>query len=277
MKIKIPAKINLTLDIVGIKDGFHQLQSLVAPINLFDSISVKKRRDKNITLTEKGIPSGVQTEKNNAYKTAKLFMETFNVNGVDITINKKIFVGGGLGGSSADIAGVLLCMKKLFKIEESVLPLASKLGSDVIVMLQKKQAVMSGKGDCVTPLKKKAKLNMLLLLDNESLSAKDAYIAFDKAEKCYLAVTQTVVDKIEKGDDSYILDLSNHLQPVVEERLDRIKRNVLRLKDEGAINALMTGSGSATFGIFKDKKSLKKAYGNLYKDYKDCVIKIKTL
>lgn len=277
MKIKVNAKINLTLDILQKKGGYHLINSLCSPINLSDKIVVKKRKDDIISVTEKGILTGVKEQDNNAYKAAKLFKETFNTKGVDIVIEKGIFIGAGLGGSSADIAGVLMAMKKLYKIKSSIFPLAEKLGSDVSVMIYGKQAVITGRGEVVTPIKEKVKLNAILLYSNKSVSAKEAYERFDSEKIKAPFVTDKAVKKIEKKDNSYILDLSNALESAVSTINLEVKENIELLKSLGADNALMTGSGSAVYGIFSDKKLLKKAYKNLKPKFKENIKTIKTL
>ena len=78
--IKAPAKINFTLDILGVKDGFHQLNSLVASISLWDKVILKKRQDKRVSLAVDGVDLLIPPQENNAYKTAVRFMEEFNVN-----------------------------------------------------------------------------------------------------------------------------------------------------------------------------------------------------
>ena len=134
VKVKIPAKINITLDVLDkTPDGFHDLKSLVASINIYDKITLKKRKDVFISLKEKGNVTGLQ-EENNAYKTAKKFMAKYDTPGVNIVIDKKIPIANGLGGSSADIAGVLIAMKKLYKVDCDLSELASELGSDVCYM-----------------------------------------------------------------------------------------------------------------------------------------------
>lgn len=277
MKVKIFAKINLTLDVVGVKDGYHLINSFMSPINLFDVVKVKKRKDYAVTVKEVGILSGAKEEDNNAYKTAKAFMEEFNVKGVDIVIDKGIFVGGGLGGSSADIAGVLIAMKKLYGIKESILPLANRLGCDVAFMLQGRQAVVSGRGERLTTIGKKAKLKGVLIYSGESLSAKEAYSSFDERKEKFAFATEKVIDKIEKGDKSFVYDLSNHLEKSVTTLLPVVKENIEELKITGACNALMTGSGSAVYGIFNNRKELIKAYEKLKKKHGQNVKIIKTL
>ena len=277
MKIKVNAKINLTLDILQKKGGYHLINSLCSPINLCDIISVKKRKDNIISVKEKGVLTGVKEQDNNAYKAAKLFMQTFKTKGVDIVIKKGIIVGAGLGGSSADIAGVLIAMKRLFKIKESIYPLAEKLGSDVSVMIYGSQAVITGRGEVVTPVKEKVKLNALLIYSDKSVRAKDAYERFDSEENKPPFVTDKVINKIERKDKTFILDLSNALERAVSKFNLEVKENINSLKSLGADNALMTGSGSAVYGIFSDKKLLKKAYKKLKPTLKGNIKIIKTL
>lgn len=277
MKVKVFAKINLTLDVLGVQDGYHLINSVMSPINLYDEIIVKKRKDRLVTVKEEGFLSGASEKDNNAYKTAKLFMETFSVNGVDIVIKKGIYVGAGLGGSSADIAGVLIAMKRLYGIKESLLPIANKLGSDVAFMIYGKQAEVSGRGECVKFLKNKAKMQGVLIYSGESLSAKEVYSLYDKSEKALPCVTEKVVNKIENGDASFVLDLSNHLEGGVLEVCPKVKINLELLKSLGAVNAVMTGSGSAVYGIFSNKKTAITAYKKVKPVFKEKVKVIKTL
>ena len=119
VKVKAYAKVNLTLEIVGSEKEFHLLDSLVASVDLFDYIVLKKRKDKLSSITMHGLGSEtIPPEKNNALKAAERFSQIFGVNGVDITVYKNIPMGAGLGGSSADIGGVLKGMAKLYEIED---------------------------------------------------------------------------------------------------------------------------------------------------------------
>ena len=108
MKIrnKAYAKINLSLNVYNTENGYHNLDSVVCTVNLYDEITVSKRKDDKINLIMRGIGEDVLSNtNNNAYKAAQLFKETFNTKGMDIKIIKNIPLAGGLGGSSADIAG----------------------------------------------------------------------------------------------------------------------------------------------------------------------------
>ena len=184
IKVKTPAKINLTLDVMKPNEqGFHNLKSLVASIDLYDYITIKKRKDWDVKLVNKGIDPCCENTKNNAYLAAKMFSDTFMTEGVDIVIEKSIPVGAGLGGSSADVAGVLNGMKKLFELDVDLAPLASKLGSDTTYMLGGGYAVLSGKGDKVDFKKIDKKLYLIVITEKEGASTKEVYQKFDSLKK----------------------------------------------------------------------------------------------
>ena len=113
--INAPAKVNFTLDVLGVEENYHKIKTLVSTIDLYDKITIKKRKDSRIKLVMKGIKVDCEITENNAYKAAKAFIEKYKTLGVDIIVNKKIPVGAGLGGSSADIAGVLNAMEGLYQ------------------------------------------------------------------------------------------------------------------------------------------------------------------
>lgn len=276
--VKIPAKINLTLDVVGVKDGFHDIESLVTSVDIYDKITVKKRTDKKITLTEKGILSNCLTENNNAYKSAVLFMQTFRTDGVDIILDKSIPVGAGLGGSSADIAGTLLAMKKLFGIKKDIKPLADSLGSDSGYMTVGGPAIISGRGDKVISLKEKIKLYLLIITEDFSVSAKECYKTFDGLGEKLAPTTMDGVNALHDGDYlSFVGALKNDLYLATKKLHPNLSDNLSALKGAGADAYLMTGSGSAVYGVFKKKAQRDLAYKTLYLKYKDKLIKSKTV
>ena len=158
-KEKAYAKVNLTLDILGVKDGYHLLDSLVIALDLYDLITVKKRKDGKIRVFSRGEGSeSIPEEKNNAYKAAVAFQSEFSCGGAEISVFKNIPVGAGLGGSSADAAGALRAMKKLFGVapspenERKILAIADGTGSDVRAMYTGGACRMRGRGETVTDI-----------------------------------------------------------------------------------------------------------------------------
>lgn len=262
--LNAPAKINLTLDILGVTKGFHDIKSLVTSIDLYDIITVKKRKDGKITLVCEGLPVDCAPADNNAFKAAMLFKETFGTLGVDIKIIKRIPVGGGLGGSSADIAGVLRAMKALYNVDGDLLPLANALGSDSGYMLGGGYAVIEGRGDKITKKEIDAKLYYLLITEKTLISARASYKKYDLLGKTYKHCTVAAEKALKSGDyEKFYSVIKNDLQPASTEILPEIAINQRLLIKAGAPVALMTGSGSAVYGVFNDKKERDKAYKKL--------------
>ncbi len=276
--LKIPAKLNLTLDVTGENGGYHNLNSLVTSISLYDTIIVKKRKDKQIHIIERGIKCGCKETDNNAYKTAKLFMEEFDVLGVDIIIDKYIPIANGLGGSSADIVGVLKGMKELYGIKKDVTFLAEKLGSDTSYMMKGGLAVMSGRGENITPLDVDIKLYILLISSDKQISAGGCFREFDKVTEPPKTCTDKAVELLkEKKIALFLSALKNDLFIPAITFVPELEKTIYDLNCTGAKKSLMTGSGSCCYGIFLDKKSMNKAVRELKKEYSKFIIKTETV
>ena len=276
--VKIPAKINLTLDVLGVSGKYHDIKSLIASINVFDAITISERKDNRITLTCKGRPIGCNIADNNAYKTAKLFKENYSVKGVDITIQKNIPVGGGLGGSSADVAGVLLGMKALFNVNAKLEPLANELGSDCLFMLSGGYGVMSGRGDVVEKKSFDKVFPLLLITEKGMISARNAYKRYDEEGKSFLPSTDTAVRALEEGkEEEFYNALDNHLESSAKALMPDLEFNLGALKKAGAKVAHTTGSGPTVFGIFSSTRERNLAYNKLKPLFGDALIKAETL
>lgn len=261
VKIKSYAKINLTLEILGVEGGYHLLDSLVASVDIFDSIVLKKRKDKLSRVIMKGMGSeSIPPEKNVALKAAELFSETFSTGGAEITVYKNIPIGAGMGGSSADAAGVLNGMAKLYGVtdREKLKALADSLGSDTGYMLTGGFARMQGRGEKVTPLKIDQKLHFLLLCPNEGVSSKACYQKYDElprtlewkenATEALIAALRQ--NKVNEGGRYLMNDLfvpALHLNSAV----GTAKKEALSFSPLGAT---MTGSGSGVIALFETKE-----------------------
>lgn len=278
-KAKIPAKLNLALDVIGLENGYHTLETLVCSVNLYDVVTVKIRSDGKINLKEKGIKSGAKKEDNNAYKTFKRFFDGNKITGADIVVKKGIFVGAGLGGSSADIAGVSKCLQKIYRLtEKETLNLANACGSDSGYMLRGGYAVLSGRGNVVTPLKNRRKLYMLLIKGKSAAWTKEVFGEFDRLAKVYQPTAKKAAEFFENGEhDLFLSALKNDLTKAASGFCPEIENAVSALKKSGAVVALMTGSGPTVFGIYVDKKSRDAAFRKLKKEYGKRLIKVHSL
>ena len=272
-----PAKINFTLDVAGVENGFHKIQSFVATIDLCDKLIFKKRDDGKITLKDKRNLCRCTTEKNNAYKTAKAIVERYGLSGVDITINKKIPVGGGLGGSSVDIAGTIIGLKRLFEIKDDLTDMANELGSDCGYLISGGFAVISGRGEKVHPVEISKKMPILIIADTHGISAKTCYDEFDKEKIKNKPCTERAVEAFVNDNAEFFDIIKNDLYQAAVKFIPSLKEKISDIEKQGALKAVMTGSGSCVYGIFENEKKRNKAFKKLRNKYGNRLIKAQTL
>lgn len=255
--VKAYAKINICFDITG-KDeenGMHFVDTVMQTIDLYDYITVTKRRDKTCIVSVED----EKVEDTIAIKAANLFVETFDTNGVDIRIVKRIPVGGGLGGSSADAAGVLRAMAILYEVDFACLtPLAHKLGSDVTFLLTGGLARCTGYGEKIEELPPLPPLCALVATPNTGVSTAEAYERYDKINKKPFNVrTEEIVDNIRENKNNRLLstnilfNIVSILNPDVEKTAKFVN------SDKTPFHTSMSGSGSAYFALYSD---VEKAY-----------------
>lgn len=257
--MKSYAKINLSLDITGASGGYHTIDSVVVTIDLADVIAVKKRKkDKLVCITMRGCGSeSIPFESNNAVRAAQAFIDRYDTCGVDITVRKNIPMGAGLGGSSADVAGTLRALKKLFAIddEDGVKEIADSLGSDCGYMLYGGYARLRGRGDEVEFIDSKLALEIGLLVPESGVSTAQCYSQFDKlalscensSDKVSAAVLSGDIERLGKC-------LHNDLYAPAISLNDSVRTAFKELSEVSPLGACMTGSGSAVFAIFENDK-----------------------
>ena len=278
ISVRVPAKLNFTLDVLGVEGNYHNIKSLVASVNIFDAITLSKRKDGKISVTMRGLPVDCDLLDNNAYKAAKLFNDKFPTSGVDIIIDKNIPVGGGMGGSSADIAGTLNGMKALFEKDVDVTPLANELGSDSAYMLSGGWAVMSGRGEKIKKENVKEKFYLLLITEEKCVSARQCYKKFDELGHSFKPCTASAVKAISDGEvDKFLSLIKNDLTKSACEFVDEINFNLKALLRGGAKTAVMTGSGSVAFGVFSTEEERDASYKKLKPLFSDKLLKAETI
>lgn len=265
INLKVAAKINLNLKIDGVyEDGYHKLDTCLSSIDIFDEIEISRRRDNliNCFLDKK------KTDlKNTAYIAAKKIQDAYNICGIDIYIKKNIPFCAGIGGSSAAAAGVIYGLNRIFNLEPELRNLekiALSVGSDVPYMLYGGLMRVKGRGEILENTDACLFSKILILKGSQGVSTKEVYTTFDKLEK-----------KDDKVFEFLNFKLFNNLQLSAISICPNISENLKMLEKAGAKVYLMTGSGSAGYGIFESDEKLEKAY----RDLKDKVdyIKIATL
>ncbi len=169
------AKVNLSLDVIGRENGFHELDMVMACVNLKDHIEMRLREDDKVTVT---YVTGESYENDNARRSAKLIKERYRLPGVDIKISKGVPEGVGLGGSAVDSAGIARGYEALtgIKLENDFL---ITLGGDVPFLKQVSPAIVKGRGQLVTPVELK-EVYIALVYGDEPLSTKAVFEAYDR-------------------------------------------------------------------------------------------------
>lgn len=278
VSLKAYAKLNLTLDITGAANGFHMLDSLVCSVDLYDLIKLKKRRDNKITVEMHGLNCEfMPPERNNAYRAAEAFVKRFQTSGADIIIYKNIPLAAGMGGSSADAAGVLRGMARLYGTgsERQLKELADTLGSDTGYMLTGGFARLQGRGERVESLDIDSKINFLAVLPEGGVSTAECYAQYDK-EPSSTRTTTDAVEALKKGDLSALgKSLGNALYKPATWLNSGVQTAYEELKEFDPLGVTMTGSGSAVVALFENAEFCAYAKSRYRGNFK--AIQIKTV
>lgn len=264
IRVKSYAKVNLTLDITGAEGGYHQIDSVVASVNLYDLITVKKRRDKLVGITMHGEGSeAIEYADNNAVKAAEKFISAFSTCGADISIYKNIPIGAGLGGSSADVAGVLNALARLYGVGgyAQLKEIADGIGSDCGYMLRGGYARLTGRGDIVKPINSNLKLDLGLLLPaGGGVSSGRCYAEYDRLNVRGTASSQLAENALLRCNKSELgKSMSNWLTIPAARLHGGIAGCVQMLRAFGPLGVTMTGSGSGVFALFENEQYLQYA------------------
>jgi len=251
MKVKVYAKLNLTLDVLGVENGYHNIDGIITSVNVFDEVEVNVRRDGKIVID---CCVGVPFEDNTAYKAADLFKRRFGTSGVDIHIKKGIPFSSGLGGSSADAAAAVYCMCKLFGAElksKDVFDICASVGSDVNFMLLGGLGRIGGKGDNVVLYETPVELYFALTTFDYKISSKTAYGAFDKGRFPFRnADNDGIISLLKQGKTESAISLfCNRLQEAVAS-VSGYAEEYLDFAASFGLKPIMTGSGSAYYIAF---------------------------
>ncbi len=249
MQVLAPAKINLSLKILRRRaDGFHEIETLIAPISLADKIDIERQsRWIDFSCDDPTLPGG---DENLAVRAAKAFFEKTKISsGVGIKLYKKIPHGAGLGGGSSDAAATLRALNQLFEAKlscEELAKIGSTIGSDVSFFLFESAAVCKGRGEIVNPTKLKRKLSILLCKPAFSVSSGWAYSRWQDSRE----IPGISYQPQNLNGQSLANDLE---RPVFEKFvfLAQLKTWLLQQAEVGA--ALMSGSGSTVLAVLREK------------------------
>jgi 4-diphosphocytidyl-2-C-methyl-D-erythritol kinase len=259
---KSPCKVNLLLNILGKRpDGFHELETVMQPVNLFDEIRFERGgHGIQLTCNEPTLPVDA---KNLVYRAAEAFLKLHNLHaGIRIHLEKKIPLAAGLGGGSGNAATTLLGLNEIFGSplpHPALLPLAAALGSDVPFFLQTQPALATGRGEKIQPLGNFPALQgkaFLLIHPGFGISTPWAYqnlARFPEALNGRPDRAQKLVTKLQAGDlRAASAEFYNSLEAPALEKYPVLALYQEFLRANGALAALMSGSGSTTFAIVEN-------------------------
>lgn len=258
IQLKAYAKINLGLDVIGVRqDGYHEVRMIMQTVKLFDKLSFRLLEEDAIRIkTNLGF---LPTDENNlVYKAIRLLKETYGVSeGIEVDLFKCIPVAAGMAGGSSDCAAALIGASRLFKLnldKKKLMEYGVKLGADVPYCIMRGTALSEGIGEILTPLSSIPDCYILIAKPPISVSTKFVYEHFDTQENVVHPDIDGMVDAIYHKDlEGIIKRFGNVLETVTIPEypvIDEIKQLMM---EKGAMNAMMSGSGPTVFGFFKDK------------------------
>lgn len=275
MRLKALAKINLGLDVIRRReDGYHEVKMIMQTVRLFDRISIRKTKSEKIQV-KTNLFYLPENENNLVYKAAKLLMDEFQMTqGVLINLQKFIPVAAGMAGGSSDAAAVLYGMNRMFRLGLSTQELMErgvKIGADVPYCIMRGTALAEGIGEKLTELSPMPEGKVLIAKPPISVSTKFVYENLKLDEHTQHPDIDLLIQDIESGS---LKDIAAHMGNVLESVtipnypvIAEIKEQMIR---DGALNAMMSGSGPTVFGLFDDDEKAEYAYrrmreGNLAK------------
>ncbi len=272
LELKALAKINLGLDVLGRREnGYHDVRMVMQTIHLYDDVILEKTKEPGIHL-ETNLSYLPVDENNIAYKAAKLLQDEFGITeGIRIRLKKYIPVAAGMAGGSTNAAAVLFGMNRMYGLgltEQQLKDRGVKLGADVPYCIMRGTVLAEGIGEILTPLPPMPKCYVLIAKPGISVSTKIVYEKFDALKDVEHPDIDRLMLGLENGKLAEVASsMGNVLEGVTIDLYPVIENIKQVMKQEGALNAMMSGSGPTVFGIFEDRRTAKKAY-NVLKEKK---------
>lgn len=258
IKLKALGKINLGLDVLGRRpNGYHDVRMVMQTVYLYDQILLEKTDKEGISLKTNLFYLPVN-ENNLAYRAAKMLIDEFAIKeGVHISLEKHIPVAAGMAGGSSNAAAVLYGMNRLFQLgltDQELMERGVKLGADLPYCIMRGTVLAEGIGEELTPLPAMPKCHVLLAKPPISVSTQKVYEKLDAQEVTKHPDIDGILLGLQTGDLKKITSsMGNVLENVTITEYPQIERIKDVMKEEGALNAMMSGSGPTVFGIYDDK------------------------
>ena len=270
------AKLNLTLDVTAKRDdGYHDMLMVMQTVSITDSVVLEQTGEKGIhaACNFRYIPTD---ERNLAVRAAGAFLDTIGEekNGILIRMDKTIPVGAGMAGGSADAAAVLRGMNRLYGSRmnrRDLEKLGERIGSDVAFCIAGGTSLARGRGEVLEDLTPMPDCAIVVCKPGFSISTPELFRKLDQIGLRTHPDTAGMLSALESGN---LKEISMRMFNVFEEVEDRRMRSETEIKhvllDYGALGAVMTGTGSAVFGVFSDETAAETCAAHLRSEHKFC-------
>ena len=270
------AKLNLTLDVTAKRDdGYHDMLMVMQTVSITDSVVLEQTGEKGIhaACNFRYIPTD---ERNLAVRAAGAFLDTIGEekNGILIRMDKTIPVGAGMAGGSADAAAVLRGMNRLYGSRmnrRDLEKLGERIGSDVAFCIAGGTSLARGRGEVLEDLTPMPDCAIVVCKPGFSISTPELFRKLDQIGLRTHPDTTGMLSALESGN---LKEISMRMFNVFEEVEDRRMRSETEIKhvllDYGALGAVMTGTGSAVFGVFSDETAAETCAAHLRSEHKFC-------
>lgn len=287
--LKAHGKINWTLDILGVRqDSYHLMDMLMQSVELSDTLWLDESDSLSLACTShvagaasagdglsaEAVPAD---ERNLVYRAALALRAYTGCRlGASMRLNKRIPSGAGMGGGSADAAAALIGLNKLWALglsPDELHQIGLSLGADIPFMLKGGLARVSGIGEVIKPISPAPTLELVLVQPCDGLSTKEIFTAFDALDAGSLVRpdTQGMQAALLSGDLTALHGgMGNVLEAVSVPKRPAISEAIQTLEAQGALRAMMTGSGSVVYGVFADEAMARKACEGLRERYPYC-------
>lgn len=269
MKKKSFAKINLMLDVVERRaDGYHELEMITVPVDLFDTIDIKISPTMKMTSNKRYIPND---ERNTVIKAIELMRRKYGFKeNFTIKLLKNTPTRAGMGGGSSNASLVMRMINELLDLkasEDELMEIAQEVGSDVPFTLYGKPALVRGVGELLEPININMDFFIFIVKPAKGISTPQLFQKLD-ADNLFHYDVSLVKKALEEGDyDLFIRAIGNSLEPGAIKNVPEIRKAKQDLLNFGFDTAIMSGAGSSVFGITQDVNLVNQAVKRFYRKY----------
>lgn len=274
------AKVNFGLKVLPPRgDGFHNLESIFQTVNLYDTVTVRLTNEKGLSVkcAQMDLP-----EENTITKTCRAFESVTGLNlpGMEVVLEKGIPSGGGLGGGSSDAAALVRILEEITDIvltEKQIWDIAGMVGSDVFFFSAFKDgqgcAVVTGRGECVKPIKGRSDLHLVLVFPPKASSTPRAYALVDELLSKGQDLTYPPLEKLEEIYNGPVEKwaFENTFTPAISGEIPEITQAINEVIKTGAQFTSLSGSGSTVYGIYSTASQAENACLILHKKW-NCTV-----